>query len=299
MLTASHAMSSPYHSDHLGSANWITDAYGEAIQYIHYAPYGELIANQQVAWYDERYKFTGKERDWESGYDFFGARFLWGAIGHWLSVDPLADKYPNISPYAYAAWNPIKYVDPDGNRPLPIDRKYNGWTAKVDSWFGPRNTGLQGASTFHKGLDFNYSCGGDGDYGTPIFATHEGFAHLVDNLDGNAGRYVEITSADGTVRTRYMHLSAISVIEGQYVFEADKIGNMGGSGKGSEHRWKSHLHYEIQKRINGNWKSIDPVEGGEKSLDNILDPQLVIEVDNNLYYGGELPEIHVQTPQEL
>ena len=110
---------------------------------------------------------------------------------------------------------------------------------------------------------------------------------------------MEITSADGTVRTRYMHLSAISVIEGQYVFEADNIGNMGGSGKGSEHRWTSHLHYEIQKRINGNWKSIDPVEGGEKSLDNILDPQLVIEVDNHLYYGGELPEIHVQTPQEL
>ena len=32
----------------------------------------------------------------------------------WLSVDPLADKYPSISPYAYCAWNPIKLVDPDG-----------------------------------------------------------------------------------------------------------------------------------------------------------------------------------------
>lgn len=39
---------------------------------------------------------------------------MWGAIGHWLSVDPLSDRYPDISPYAYAAWNPIKYVDPDG-----------------------------------------------------------------------------------------------------------------------------------------------------------------------------------------
>ena len=33
----------------------------------------------------------------------------------WLSVDPLADKYPSISPYAYCAWNPVKLVDPDGN----------------------------------------------------------------------------------------------------------------------------------------------------------------------------------------
>ena len=79
-------------------------------------PYGQLLANQQVtgSTYDERYKFTGKERDEETGYDYFGARYYVPEIPIWLSVDPLADKYPNISPYAYAAWNPIKYVDPDG-----------------------------------------------------------------------------------------------------------------------------------------------------------------------------------------
>lgn len=33
---------------------------------------------------------------------------------HWLSVDPLADKYPYISPYAYCNWNPVKNIDPDG-----------------------------------------------------------------------------------------------------------------------------------------------------------------------------------------
>ena len=32
----------------------------------------------------------------------------------WLSVDPMSDKYPNISSYAYCNWNPIKLVDPDG-----------------------------------------------------------------------------------------------------------------------------------------------------------------------------------------
>ena len=33
---------------------------------------------------------------------------------NWLSVDPLSDKYPHISPYAYCGWNPIGYLDPDG-----------------------------------------------------------------------------------------------------------------------------------------------------------------------------------------
>ena len=103
-----------YHGDHLGSANWITNAGGMPIQYIHYAPYGELIANQQTIGYDERFKFTGKERDWETGYDYFGARFYDYRKGFWNSVDPLADKYPGNTPYLYCGGNPIKYVDPDG-----------------------------------------------------------------------------------------------------------------------------------------------------------------------------------------
>ena len=102
------------HSNHLGSASWITDVKGNPIQYIHYAPYGELIANQQTIGYDERFKFTGKERDWETGYDYFGARFYDHRKGFWNSVDPLADKYPNVTPYLYCNGNPIMLVDPDG-----------------------------------------------------------------------------------------------------------------------------------------------------------------------------------------
>ena len=108
------------HGDHLGSANWITDADGKPIQYIHYAPYGELIANKQTIGYDERYKFTGKERDWETGYDYFGARFYWSADGIFTTVDPLADKYPNVTPYLYCNGNPIMLVDPDGNLPQMV-----------------------------------------------------------------------------------------------------------------------------------------------------------------------------------
>ena len=100
------------HSDHLGSANWITESTGKPIQYMQYAPFGELLINETPCGYDERYKFTGKERDAETGYDYFGARYYSYALGgHWLSVDPMSDKYPHITPYAYCNWNPVKFVD--------------------------------------------------------------------------------------------------------------------------------------------------------------------------------------------
>ena len=58
---------------------------------------------------------TGKEKDEETGYGYFGARYMDHELTTmWLSVDPMADKYPGISPYNYCMWNPIKLVDPDG-----------------------------------------------------------------------------------------------------------------------------------------------------------------------------------------
>ena len=59
--------------------------------------------------------FTGKERDSETGFSYFGARYYDSDIlTGWLSVDPMADKYPGLSPYAYCANNPIRLVDPNG-----------------------------------------------------------------------------------------------------------------------------------------------------------------------------------------
>ena len=46
--------------------------------------------------------------------NFPSARYYNSDLSIWLSVDPLADKYPNLSPYTYCADNPVKLVDPDG-----------------------------------------------------------------------------------------------------------------------------------------------------------------------------------------
>ena len=112
-----------YHPDHLGSATWITSDRGQVVQYLHYMPFGELWENQQVSEYDERFKFTGKERDAETGYDYFGARYYLSLLGIWLSPDPLLDEYPKLSSYAYCNWNPINHIDPYGLDVYRYDRK--------------------------------------------------------------------------------------------------------------------------------------------------------------------------------
>ena len=67
-----------------------------------------------ISSYSARYTFSGKERDEETGYSYFGARYYNSSYSIWLSVDPMSDKYPSLSPYAYCGNNPVKLVDPNG-----------------------------------------------------------------------------------------------------------------------------------------------------------------------------------------
>ncbi len=105
-----------YHSDHLGSASFLTDETGIQTQQLVYLPFGEdwvdLKYNTQQ--FETPYKFNGKEKDLESGYNYYGARYYYDWLSIWLSVDPLSDKYPHLTSYNYCANNPVMLVDPDG-----------------------------------------------------------------------------------------------------------------------------------------------------------------------------------------
>ncbi len=103
------------HPDHLGSSSWITFSDGSAVQHLHYLPWGEDFVNQRISGYDgARYTFSAKEKDSETGLSYFGSRYYSSDLSIWLSVDPMARKYPSLSPYVYCADNPVKLVDPDG-----------------------------------------------------------------------------------------------------------------------------------------------------------------------------------------
>lgn len=95
-----------YHSNHLGSASYITNAGGDITQFIAYIPFGETLAEQHSDW-DSPYKFNAREMDNETGLYYYGARYYDPKVSIWLGVNPLTEKYPSISPYIYAANNPV------------------------------------------------------------------------------------------------------------------------------------------------------------------------------------------------
>jgi RHS repeat-associated protein len=110
--------------DHLGSirATVLDSATAPVRGYDDYDPWGyPLVGRTKKTPYDSlqkiaKNKFTGKERDDEFvlNLDYFGARYYDWLTGRWISVDPLAIKYPNWSPYVYTLDNPIRFFDDDG-----------------------------------------------------------------------------------------------------------------------------------------------------------------------------------------
>ena len=103
-----------YHSDHLGSTSYITDAKANVAQFDAYLPYGELLVDEHSSSEEMPYKFNGKEFDQETGLYYYGARYMNPRTSLWYGVDPLAEKYPEIGGYAYCHDNPINRSDKTG-----------------------------------------------------------------------------------------------------------------------------------------------------------------------------------------
>jgi len=151
-----------YHSDHLGSAELITDCQGREYQWIEYTPYGETwVEKKGDGNYGTQYlpyTFTGKEQDKArtiagvlcAGLYYYGARYLDPKYSRWISCDPALGEYIPVAPtndeakkhnsnlpgnggvfnainlhlYHYAGNNPVRYTDPDG-------RKYGAAAKKI------------------------------------------------------------------------------------------------------------------------------------------------------------------------
>jgi RHS repeat-associated protein len=113
-----------YFSDHLKTASVITNSAGTITEDEDYYPWGGEL--QMVNNDSNHYKFTGKERDSETGLDYFGARYYGNGLGRWVSPDwathAVAVPYANfgnpqsLNLYTYTKNNPTTLGDPDGHQ---------------------------------------------------------------------------------------------------------------------------------------------------------------------------------------
>ena len=104
-----------YHPNHLASTIYVTDAQQSVVQSFLYAPYGDIISEYNANFGSSmipKYSFNAKELDEETGMYYYEARYY--APPTFTSRDPMFEKYFWMSPYAYCANNPVKYVDPSG-----------------------------------------------------------------------------------------------------------------------------------------------------------------------------------------
>jgi RHS repeat-associated protein len=122
-----------YHSDHLGSAQLVTDYAGEEYEHMEYTPYGELWLERNRDGSDLiPFRFTGKEFDTETNLYYYGARYMDPRTSRWISSDPAGAMLasPNregfslieaTNHYSYVSNNPINYTDPTGMQEDPVE----------------------------------------------------------------------------------------------------------------------------------------------------------------------------------
>ena len=149
--------------DHLGSIRSISET-DRPNQKFHYYPFGMPYPDGSYGEPQPAYRYNGKELDYMHGLDLYdySARYYDFTVGSFTTVDPLAEKYYSISPYAYCLNNPMRFVDPDG-RDVRIyyrdeDNKQRSWVFNGSNQDkAPKN---QFVSDFITAYNYNVENGG-------------------------------------------------------------------------------------------------------------------------------------------
>lgn len=189
--------------NHLGSASLELDEAGQMISYEEYHPYGTTsyqAVRNGVEVSSKRYRYTGKERDEETGLGYHGARYYAVWLGRWTSADP-AGVAGSANLFAYARANPVQFVDSTGNEdepwwkaPLAFARGIADadLEAKVEATMG-LTPGMQGVQVFETGkaIAERYRVLSSLPGKTGPSALVEATVEVVDPLGAEAGRKAE------------------------------------------------------------------------------------------------------------
>lgn len=124
--------------DHIGSVGLRINEYGTTIDREEYYPFGDTSLRTFVK---KRYRYCGREKDNESGLYYYGARYYSAWVCRFISVDPLALKYAQLTPYNYSGNEPIGDFDIDGQQNNTTPGTPNA--APSDSLSSPSSGGVE------------------------------------------------------------------------------------------------------------------------------------------------------------
>ena len=152
----------------------------------------------------------------------------------------------------FDSWKKLDQLQ-DGIIAVPSDKPIKA-SVEFTSGFGVRSDPFHAGAAMHPGIDLA------GAYGTPVYATADGTVLRAGWNSGGYGNLVELDHGRG-ITTRYGHMSAILVREGDHITRGQQIGRMGSTGRSTG----NHLHYEV--RIDG--RAVNPIPF-MKSADYVL-----------------------------
>nr|MBA4405242.1 hypothetical protein [Nanoarchaeum sp.] len=141
-----------FHPDHLGSTTLVTNSSGDKVENTDYYPFGAEITES-----NERFTYTGKEKDEESDLQYYGARYYNSNVGLFTQPDLIIPDVYNpqsLNHYAYVLNNPYKYVDEGGNFPGDFQKKLSGYT--LTKFTGIPGYVYQGLAQMGRGLYNQY-----------------------------------------------------------------------------------------------------------------------------------------------
>jgi RHS repeat-associated protein len=188
---------------------------------------------------------NGKEKDYESGFHYYGARYYWSEVlTGWLSVDPMADKYPSISPYAYCAWNPVKLVDPNGDTIRPAPNSSPQFVAQL-------NMAIQylvdnGADDVYSRLQSNP---------TTIYVSKVDFESAELTSSKPLTKYIEWCPTAGLYTTEEIMMSPTTVLEHEFDHMLQTL----------EHPAEQAADYKNKVDLYGNMEEVRVIDGSEQT----------------------------------
>jgi RHS repeat-associated protein len=228
-------------SDHLGSSSIELDDEAQLLTMEEYSPYGSTTFQASTATLEtpKRYRYTGKERDEETGLSYHGARYLAPWLGRWILGDPGGTK-DGLNTYTYVNGNPIRMSDPSGyagetwhdvtiDEILPVGQKGASVTGAEKVWrataAGNRQF-LDGPLNFDKGNQ-------------PVRHTAEEQPTEDINLDEHP---------DALEKLNWAHMKETRALNDQVVAETprgvDEKGN-----RESEEAWNKRIRKGLQKGL--------------------------------------------------